>query len=107
MRLLLPETGFDQKHSGKQVAWIKIPGHEGITLQLINGQRDQIGQTDILPDHDPQILYRKIAERFSSESMAGSYKVGVKRRLPPIFAFKFLKRFVSLLLIHFCRGVKT
>ncbi len=106
MRLHLPETGFDQKNSGKKVAWIIIPGNEGITLQLFNAQRDQKVQTEILPDHDPEILDRKIAERFSSESMASTHKVRGKRRLSPILPFKFLKCFVPLLLIHFLRGVK-
>ncbi len=101
LRLRLPETRFDSKNSVKKVAWIKISGNEGITAQLFNGQRYQIVQTDILPDHDPEILDRKIAERFSSESMASTHEVGGKRRLSPLFAFKFLKRLVSLLLIHF------
>src|SRR5258707_13285556 len=106
MRLHLPETGFDLKNSAKKVARIIVPGNEGITSQLFNGQRYQIVQTDILPDHDPEILDRKIAERFSSESMASTHKVGGKRRFSPILPFKFLKCLVSLLLIHFWRGVK-
>ena len=89
------------KNSGKQVAWIIIPSNEGITLQLFNGQGDQIVQTDILPDHDPEILNCKLAERLSSECMAGGHKVGGKVGLSPILPFKVLKCFVSLLLIHF------
>jgi hypothetical protein len=100
MRPHLPETGFDLKNSAKKVARIIVPGNEGITSQLFNGQRYQIVQTEILPDHDPEILDRKIAERFSSESMASTHKVRGKRRLSPILPFKFLKCFVSLLLIH-------
>ncbi|HEX9069656.1 MAG TPA: hypothetical protein VF807_12870 [Ktedonobacterales bacterium] len=102
----MPETGFDPKHSSKEVAWIIVPGNEGITLQLFNGQRYQMGETDILPNHDSEVLDRKIAERFSSESMASGDKVGGKRRLSPIFPFKLLKCFVSLLPTHFLRGVK-
>jgi len=96
----LPETRFDPKNSGKKVTWIKIPGHKGVTSQLFDGQRYQIVQTEILPDHDPEILNRKIAERFPPESMACTHKVGGKRRLSPIVPFKFLKGLVSLLLIH-------
>lgn len=100
VRLLLPETGLDPKNSGKKVAFLKVPSNEGITSQLFNGQRHQIVQPDILPDHDPEILDRKIAERFSSESMAGRHQVGGEIRLSPFRPFKFLKCFVSLLLIH-------
>src|SRR4051794_30014541 len=88
MWLRLPETGFDVKNSVKKVAGIIVPGNERITSQLFNGQRYQVVQTDILPDHDPEVFDRKIAERFSSESMASRHKVRGEIGLSPILPFK-------------------
>ena len=76
----------------QQIAGVEITFGKGIRFQFIQNPRHKILRTDILPDHDTQILDRELADRLFPQPVTGGNKMGVEIRLAPHVAFEFLYR---------------
>src|ERR1700720_157606 len=54
IRVPLPEAGFHSQYTCQEITFIEISSGEWIVLQVFNGQRNQIFQTEVLSDHDSE-----------------------------------------------------
>ena len=73
--MLLPELRIAAEHIHQQIARIKIILRQDVLLQHSQRQRGQVGQADVLPDHDPQVFGCEITQRLLPQLAAGGDEV--------------------------------
>ena len=89
--MLLPELRVAAEHIHQKIARIKIALRQDVLLQHGQRQRDQMGQADVLPDHDPQVFGCEIAQRLLAQVAAGGDEVRLAGGNAPVVVFELLE----------------
>ena len=73
VRFLLPEVTSDPKDGCKQVARVKVTFGEWVFAQVLQRDRYEISQTDLLLDHQPQVFDGELVDRLTPQRMAATH----------------------------------
>jgi len=74
LRPLPPEVATDPKDGREQVARVKVTFGEWIFAQVLQRDRYEMSQADLLLDHQPQVFDGKLVDRLTPQRMAATYQ---------------------------------
>ena len=74
VRLLLPEVTSDPKDGREQIAGVKVTFGEWVFAQVLQRDRYEISQTDLLLDHQPQVFDGELVDRLTPQRMAATHQ---------------------------------
>ena len=74
VRFLLPEVTSDPKDGREQVARVKVTFGEWVFAQVLQRDRYEISQTDLLLDHQPQVFDGELVDRLTPQRMAPTHQ---------------------------------
>jgi hypothetical protein len=74
VRFLLPEVTIDPKDGREQIARVKVTFGEWVLAQVLQRDRYEISQTDLLLDHQPQVFDSELVDRLTPQRMAPTHQ---------------------------------
>lgn len=92
-----PDRWVPGEDRGQQIAFVHVTLRHRVVPQHLEGQRQEVGQSYVLPDQQTHVLDGQLANRPTPQGLRSSDKTrGIGRRGRPAVAFKLLKGAVTV-----------
>ena len=104
--IAFPDECVRQEDAGKEIAGALAAFEEGFEFETVEGQADEVIETDALADKNPEVGFGEVVEGDFAEVEPGREGGEVPKRVAEFFAFELEEGFVGVEVAGLGRGLR-